>query len=375
MGAWAMATSRPRQDELFAGLRAYSEVKSTGLNHIKSLTGLSGSDSEKIYLWFQSFIRQAETFFEPTKNLHHRASPLLTYYGLLNLAKAILCIKNPQLLLQGVRLSHGLCEVHKGQDFEEEAVKVQPNTLARTGNRPQPPKEGVFSHLYQAVVGQQMPPGETFHIQEMLKYITELGADYVNPDAENLNRSIGRSVIVADPDRNNCWHIWAVHRFVGLDSSPDAFKKFTDVFEEVSLDDFRAERYFDIVGLSRTTHRFFQTRTQFQPGTISASDPYRIGLEEVKSAYCDMFLSSQESFLVLKPQGSQHQYAWRELIAGYIVFFYLGSLVRYHPYYLERLLGTKDAWMIEQFARTSGVDILHHAVCQVLQRSLYIGHL
>jgi hypothetical protein len=49
-----------------------------------------------------------------------------------------------------------------------------------------------------------------------------------------------------------------------------------------------------------------------------------------------------------------------EMLAIYGCMFYLGSLVRYNPQYLESILWTKHSWMIERFIKSAPITFLRH---------------
>src|SRR5689334_3658644 len=100
--AW---TTCALDDETFAHLEFYSEVEAQGLAFIQGL-GHSAADAPAIFKSFQAFLRQARSFYDSGKDLHHRASPLLLYYSFLNLAKAIIVLRDPSFVAGTVH--HGI---------------------------------------------------------------------------------------------------------------------------------------------------------------------------------------------------------------------------------------------------------------------------
>src|SRR5262245_17493634 len=75
-------------DETFASVEFYSEIEEQGLGLVRSF-GHAAPQDQAVFQQFRAFVRQPRSFFDAARALHHRASPLLYYYALLNLAKAI----------------------------------------------------------------------------------------------------------------------------------------------------------------------------------------------------------------------------------------------------------------------------------------------
>ena len=56
-----------------------------------------------------------------------------------------------------------------------------------------------------------------------------------------------------------------------------------------------------------------------------------------------------------------------ECLAIYAVMFYLSSLVRYRPNYLESLLSYKEAWLIENFVNSTPEAFLRIMVSKITE--------
>jgi hypothetical protein len=52
------------------------------------------------------------------------------------------------------------------------------------------------------------------------------------------------------------------------------------------------------------------------------------------------------------------QLPMREPLAIYAVFYFLSSLVRYNPDFLESLLASRDSWIIERFVQSAHITLL-----------------
>ena len=60
------------------------------------------------------------------------------------------------------------------------------------------------------------------------------------------------------------------------------------------------------------------------------------------------------------------------LLASYAVFFYLGSLVRYQPEYLDALLHSKEAWLIERFIRGAGASAVVRMASAMAKKNIVV---
>ncbi len=63
------------------------------------------------------------------------------------------------------------------------------------------------------------------------------------------------------------------------------------------------------------------------------------------------------------------QVLFSEPLAIYVLMFYLGSLVRYYPYYLEQLLESKYARIIECFLAGAPETFLRHMTNLILDHN------
>src|SRR5208282_4476057 len=179
-----------------------------GIKFLQDKAACTAGQSKIIYPKFQAFVRQARTFFIPAESLHHHARPLFYYYAFLNLAKAVLCVKNANLFLASDKFSHGILESHTGAKFSDEGIKIC--------------DKGVFAELYKALTGIRLPKNTTLNIQEMLKYSTDIGFDYETKTGD-LNMARGKCKMCFDVEGRNSWPLIAMIGFTELeDKSPKA---------------------------------------------------------------------------------------------------------------------------------------------------------
>ena len=61
-----------------------------------------------------------------------------------------------------------------------------------------------------------------------------------------------------------------------------------------------------------------------------------------------------------------------ELAASYAVMYFLSSVVRYHPDYMDYIGESTDAWLIESFAKSAPLSLLRQLVAAALGYTLII---
>lgn len=347
-----LQTSCPISEELFSLLEFQSEIEESGLRFLQNRSGCCASDAAIVYPKFQAFIRQAKTFFIPAETLHHRARPLFYYYAFLNLAKSLLCTQQPALFLSSDRFRHGLSEHHRGGDFQDETVGVN--------------QDGVFCELYNAVVGKRVMPGTEFKIVDMLRFISDIAFD-PETGGSSVVFAMGKSRKIYDKDEKTFWPLLAVYGFKKLaNNHAPVLTDFMNYFEEVSVDWRSRERIFDIMGSGSPNWAYFQGKRVYSNDS-QGLEQFKTDIAPLCTEYFTPTVHSGEmEFHLAPPIGPNYEYPWNEFLAGYVCYFYLGSLVRYHPSYLESLLRTRVAWTLESFTKSSAETLLRHVASLIL---------
>ena len=261
-------------------------------------------------------------------------------------------MKSPSLFLSSDKFSHGISESHTGGKFSDESAEVS--------------EKGVFVELYKALKGVKLPKGTKLNIQEMLKYSTDICFDYESKSAD-LNLARGKSLACFDDGATNRWTLLAILGLTELEKkSPSAFAQFYSFFEEVELSWEICERVFEINRPSMREWKFFQSR-KIYPQTPEGKKLFFTEFDPVLDRYFEATVYKEPiQFHLTLPIGSAFEYPWNEFLAGYVVYFYLGSLVRYHPAYLESLLRTKESWKLESFTKCANETMLRQVLGYIL---------
>ncbi len=110
-------------------------------------------------------ILQASEYYQAAEAVTIRTSPLLYFYGMLSLAKALVVANEPDTLLNDIKY-HGLID-----DKDNISTAIEDRSAVSRG--------GVFAHLTQMVQGFQYPDGSTFTFRNVLSILPELSPMYL----------------------------------------------------------------------------------------------------------------------------------------------------------------------------------------------------
>src|SRR5260221_1567290 len=348
--------------ELWSTLEYYSEVEEVGLDFIQTKGLQPPPTHQEIFNCFQSFVRQAKSYYSSAKALHYRSSSLLYYYSYLNLVKAYLLLLQPQRIM-GQKIHHGLIyDIPTiNSDFRLETIGV---------------RRGVFPLFYRAQTANiiSTATGSSLNIVNLLSYPNEIGYQYQLAGYGIINILPSIAATLIDRSTNQLWTIIGIPARANLDSFLNLHVNFLQVYQEVDININQLALVF--VGMSLlelSTFRIFQERTTTPtPGSsrvISHVVPLQKLINDLSPYICTHYFDDNRDFdLVLPYTDATHPtpIPITETLAIYAVMFYLSSLVRYRPDYLESLLNTKPAWLIENFVTSTPETFLRIMVCKII---------
>ncbi len=164
-------------------------------------------------------------------------------------------------------------------------------------------------------------------------------------------------------DSANYTPLLAITNFSGLNKHARAMKPFHKYFEEVQLEKGHARELFQIFGEEIGGYNFFECSEPYNFSNTSDVDVPEI----VENSYRAMAAfyegnpyNNPFEFTLNYPYSIQRQHPMREVLSIYLIMFFLGSLVRYHPYYLESLLLRREAWVLESFIKSVPATFLRY---------------
>lgn len=153
----------------------------------------------------------------------------------------------------------------------------------------------------------------------------------------------------------------AIHGYQFFDS--ETINAFTQCFEEVKPNKAAVREEFDIYASDLGNLNFFETKTTYPLPTPTSAPTAQIA-QDCRKALKPIYMSNPykdtSDFLVCLPLTEAPYVPFNEVAAIYAIMYYLGSLIRYYPRYLEKLLHSKDAWIIERFCEGSPSTFLRH---------------
>lgn len=349
--------------ELWTVLEYYSEVEDVGLNLIQSKGLQPQSLHQEIFKYFQAFVRQAKSYYGSAKALHYRSSSLLYYYSFLNLVKAYLLLRNPQRIIgrTAQAVNHGLSyrSSTTNTDFQLETIRVS---------------QGIFPMFYEAETSNTISTAKTstLNITNLLSYPTDLGYPYQLVGYGDSKILPALAVGVIDRTQKQSWTIIGIPTHTNLNDFLKLHVNFLNTYQEVEIN---KDLLATIVGIGvpeLSYYRFFQDKT-ILPMFIDIVPVYDLMekiINALKPYFSAHYFDDNKDFdLVLPYQDATNPVPipMNEALSIYAVMFYLSSLVRYRPNYLESLLNHKPAWLIENFVNGTPETFLRMMVSKIIE--------
>lgn len=360
-------------DELWLSLHHAAEVQSVGIELLKTHNSKRVELTDELLLeeWreLRAYLRQAETFYRAAAGLSWISSPLNYYYSFLNLAKA-------SCLLAGVfperedvgdsvaevtprRVRHGL--------FEK--IVFPDRWTVTVGS-----VTDVFPLYYELVLKQPIGSKSVLEVHDLLGYSLPIGWQLRKSSYGDKARAFPAYWALV----GNGSHSWDL---VGLPSGvpsqyiPAAFFDQYDEVEHLSIKDF-VRRAFGIAAVTAAGIRFFQRRIPYPSGEGGEFHSGILGTD---------FRAAMDHHAFPNLSDEIHQFifsarcpnadgtlsvAMSPEIATYATWFFLSSLVRYHPEYMDKISTSSDAWLIESFVKSAPLDLLRMMTSRILDYSL-----
>ena len=367
-------TPRPRiplrsntspREELFALLQNASEIEEIGKPLIRKWRSPANERTVKqAFLSLQAFVRQAKSFYMAAEALEYRSSALLYYYAFLNLAKAYL-VTHSSFDVQGF-VGHGLRYKFRPQSLDRQVVTA----TARTG---------VFQMLYRSLMDQPLAPSLSLNIKRMLSYCTDIDHEFKTVIGKSSGRIFPALLRIAAYQEQNAWPVLAVDRSSGIEQYRKSLAEFWSFFEKVDYEPQRAYRLFDMDTWNVPGFTFYEsieTFDFFDAGDVHLFPSFYIipkTYEALQPILSPNPYSDEYSFYVALPLRHNLQIPFHEALGIYAVTFFLGSLVRYNPYYIENLLDSKYGRVIERFMKSTPETFLRHIANLILDQDYVLS--
>jgi hypothetical protein len=324
-------------DEMWSHLKYYSEVKEQGVNLALKNKILKKRDYEKAWKEFRACMRQAESYYEIARKTPTRSAALLYYYCFLNLIKGGLYIKSKNPFPTD-KPKHGLYfKPRKASTLDTLTIKVSP---------------GVFKKFYVDYFSHN-PSKMPLNLSRLLGYCTDIGVQYSRcAYGEPAVHAFLYSCISMSSARES-WNLVAIRDFSNIEKNKKSISKFMNDYERVDVPKAEILEIFDLEAWPAQFYSFFESRET--KAWLSPDVPYPPHLlskecaEDLNNLHHPNFFDVKPQGFIAEPYSVKNQMPMDELCAIYMIMFSLSNLVRYNPSFLERMLESKDAWMLESY--------------------------
>jgi YaaC-like Protein len=318
----------------------------------------SGTLTTKRQNWvlLRNYLRQARLNDEAAQRLHGSSAALLHYYTALNLAKAILLSANPQSIA-GQKIGHGL--------------SYNPATAAKHESDFVTVQNGVFPLLYELVTGVPIAAGTKLPIRRLLQQVPEVGEEIDELGLAKTKTWPMYTIVAFNAGRSEMWSVVAILAW------PDATKSIPDISTKHILKSYkRIDRFSNwrqLLGMSPRSNvgpalHFLESK-QVYPASLGSGH----AAAAAWSAFHPLIEHAPEyhrDALYCPSLYATKMLPFPSYLARYALIFYLSSLVRYRPNWLDPYLHGGEALLFDSLADTSMISVLASSL-NYLRRTTY----
>ena len=375
-------TSSSIDEELWLLLRHPAEVRDAGHRLIAFHNPERGASDTDSALWqeLRAYVRQAENFYRGASVLPWTSSPLNFYYSFLNLAKACCLLRDllpplpavsasPALMATAAspattasgprRLRHGISEhIRHGV----------PDLWQLTVNGP----NEVFPLLYKLLLGTDIAAGTAFDAHDLFAFVPSIGFQLKESGYPSMLGFRCKWIMVMT--EAEAWDIIGIPADAPIALMGD---RLTNDYEQVENADIKplARDWWGQLAHEVHQYAYFQRREP-QPlidGHLH-SGRLRRAFDQTFSPYASEYLWGDDHqfmlYLTCPTQNGGARVPMNQLAASYAIMFFLSSLVRYHPEYMDAIAQSSDAWLIESFVKSTPTDMLRAFTTNLLGYTL-----
>lgn len=349
---------RPLEEEIWAALGPLRAEGTVRWLLQRTLPSAKEEVRAQLAVQIASCVRQAQEYFWLAVEAPPRIAPLLHYYTMLNLAKALIFLDSPHRLASAGHFTHGLADPQRMKDPEHYSL---PTETVRTARR------GVFPSLFAVLTGAELQSPAQYRLADLLQYCAPIGHELDEVFGVQLRLVACALQVCFDSKRRLAWLTAVISR--------------SDVEDHCrTIGQFRAD--------APAFFRLF-TRVKSAPQALRfESTPVPCtSLRSLPSATASLRrhvrqLRLYQYLVTLQPHGVPAYYLplqfdgrepLPEACVLYATTFYLGSLVRYQPHIYEAMLERLEAWLAESFIRQCPTCFAH-IMLNHLWRAEHIFH-
>lgn len=286
-----------------------------------------------------TYIRHAYEFYQSAKPTSPNTAPLIYYYSMLNLAKAVCEFRFPRLHERSECYRHGI----SWRPSRKWLVRPKSEQLRIV-------KRGVWHLLFESVTASRctLPNPTSILVRDLFSWCPEISSEYER--AYNCAGKIVKLIeptVVTSQNLKKLWMRFSLDREDLQDlriSAPTLLRQLgnkTEVFEEVRSQEanLRTFEWQAPIDVNPTQDRWHPTKSH-----IGAFNSY---------VYPDRDI--HEYFV---PISSRRVTPLPQVITLYSALFWLGSLVRYDPHSIEQLMDSEYWILVDGFMSQSRLWLL-----------------
>jgi len=288
------------------------------------------------------FIKQGKEYYAQAEKADFSVSPLLYYYGMLNLVKAYILSRNPYAIIPKAgkkilssNLSHGISagdKIKQEYSLHTENVELQNN--------------GIFCHYYNLLTGRKISsltnPQKTISIISLLSYCVDISSEF-----EEVFRSRKNTMPLVDvqiaQEKNKAWIRLLIET---KELKTKSLNHKTLLIKNPSIDQYQ-----------RVKSNYLSTCLLEEKATFLFSNKKNLqsqARERIKSLKLIFSANSDQTVDYKLPliDSRTPNILLPECLNIYLAMYYFGSVVRYQPYAFKKILPLKEGWVIQSFIRT-----------------------
>jgi len=355
----SLKTTLPIDRELWMLLHSYSEARERGKKLLINRYHVPRKKFGRTWKRYRAFIRQAQNYWEAAKKTNYKSSSLLYYYSFLNLVKAYLLLKDPDLPL---KMKHGLSY---NADITTKGLGDKCLTIHKGPNQ-------IFWNYYKDVFGSNPP--STLRIISLFSHMTDIAYQY--EDGGFGKRRIFPCIhrIAVDNRRQISWIVLSVPNSVPIRYFGSIYRKFFDEFEQVQTPKTASISFRELFGFKSiewSRFNFYQTKQGKEMGWINSLPiPPSFLTDKLRSILFPWiepnFYEDNFTFYLNFPSNRIDKYAMNEEISIYCAMFFMSELVRYRPDYLDNIFDSKAAWLLESFVESCPLKFLRAITSRIV---------
>ena len=286
------------------------------------------------------YIRHASEFYEAAGAAKANTAPLIYYYSFLNLAKALCELRSPEFHKRSECYKHGVSwrpDPQRVADPAKETVSIT--------------TRGVWHVLWEALTQKPCPATNPtkLGIKKLFSYCPEVSVE--------SDQTLGTALRMLDVEAPDVlWDTGSREVWLRLSFGRSELKAFR-VSAPALIKQIRTPRsgYTEV----KSKDRRFRTFQSASPKKLARGELPRFGIaSDIAALNLFTHLGPDRTLEYYLPLQARLPFPLPQLMINYTILFWLGSLVRYDPHSVDRLMDSGYWMLIDGFMSQSRLWLL-----------------